>query len=81
MIGDRERLAAVMVRVNALNAELERANDRADRAAMEAERLKAQLEALTVGVDTVLHQWRSGDDTSLHDELHALAAARKAVQG
>jgi hypothetical protein len=65
---------STLMRVIALRAELER---------VEAERdvLKAQLEALTSVVDTVLHQWRGGDDTSLHDELHALAAARKAVQG
>jgi hypothetical protein len=80
MIGDRERLAAAMVRINALNAELVRANDRA---AMEAERLKAQLEALTSdeaveAARVVLVRARPALGAPLRE---ALAAARKAVQG
>jgi hypothetical protein len=66
-----------------LQAELARANDRADRAAMEAERLKAQLEALTSdeaveAARVVLVRNRPGLGAPLRE---ALAAARKAVQG
>jgi cell division protein FtsB len=76
MIGDRERLAAAMVRINALNAELAQA---------EAERdaLKAQLEALTSdeaveAARVVLVRSRPALGAPLRE---ALAAARKAVQG
>jgi cell division protein FtsB len=76
MIGDRERLAAAMVRINALNAELAQA---------EAERdaLKAQLEALTSdeaveAARVVLVRARPALGAPLRE---ALAAARKAVQG
>jgi cell division protein FtsB len=76
MIGDRERLAAAMVRINALNAELAQA---------EAERdaLKAQLEALTSdeaveAARVVLVRARPALGAPLRESL---AAARKAVQG
>jgi predicted translin family RNA/ssDNA-binding protein len=76
-------MVRLSTRISDLQAELSRANDRADRAAMEAERLKAQLDALTSdeaveAARVVLVRARPALGSPLRA---ALAAARKAVQG